>query len=116
MPVRGIRRRYIAFLTHSDEDIEGSSLFDSIERKIHFLYGVTGSSRINYKPIDYSDNIAIIRCNHISVPLMRTVIAHIQEIDEKPVMLQVLRVSGTIRTLRRKLVFDIQKGQENSIS
>jgi RNase P/RNase MRP subunit POP5 len=115
MPVRGIRRRYIAILVRSDKDIDGRSLFDSIERKIHFLYGVAGSSRINFKPIDFNDNIAIIRCNHVSLPLMRIVIAHIQEIDERPVMLQVLRVSGTIRTLRKKVAFDITSSQEDSI-
>ena len=112
MPVRGVRRRYMAILVHSDEEIVGSSLFKSIERKIHFLYGVVGSTRINYKPIDYHDKVAIIRCNHLSLPQMRTVIAHIQKVDDTPVMLQVLRVSGTLKTLRKKVAQNLSKKRE----
>ena len=83
MPVRGIRRRYLAVKVHSDEQIDGDNLFGAISKKILFLYGVVGSADLDFKPIEYQNGIGIIRCNHLSIQQMRAVLAHIQEINKK---------------------------------
>ena len=106
MPVRGVRRRYLAIKIYSENEVCEKDFFDAIEQKINFLYGVVGASRINYRAIELENDIAIIRCNHLWVLQMRTVIGHIQEIDSNPVILQVIRISGTIRTLKKKLKND----------
>jgi RNase P/RNase MRP subunit POP5 len=106
MPVRGVRRRYLAIKIYSENEVCEKDFFDAIEQKINFLYGVVGASRINYRPIQFEDGLAIIRCNHLCLLQMRTVIGHIQEIDTNPVILQVIRISGTIRTLKKKLKND----------
>jgi RNase P/RNase MRP subunit POP5 len=103
MPVRGIRRRYLAVKVHSDKRIDGDNLFSAISEKILFLYGVVGSASMDFKPIEYQNGLAIISSNHLSIQQMRAVLAHIQEINKTKVSLQVLRVSGTIKTLKKKL-------------
>jgi RNase P/RNase MRP subunit POP5 len=111
MPVRGVNRRYLAIKIYSENEVKEKDLFNAIEEKINFLYGVVGASRINYRPIGFEDGIAIIRCNHLWVSQMRSVIAHIKEINFFPVMLQVIRISGTIKTLKKKIKNDQIKSE-----
>lgn len=113
MPVRGVRRRYLAVKVHSDLEIEGVDLFNAIGEKTRFIYGVVGSSKMDYKSIDYEGRVAIIRCSHLWLSQMRAVIASIKEVNKVQVSLQVIRVSGTIKTLRRKIKEDfLAKRQE----
>ncbi len=111
MPVRGIRRRYLAIKIHSENEVKEKDLFNTIENKINFLYGVAGASRIGYSPIWFENGIAIIRCNQLCVDKMRAVINHIQKISGIPAMLQVIRISGTIKTLKKKLKNDQIKSE-----
>ena len=103
MPVRGVRRRYLAIIVHSEGDVRGEDFFNSVKEKILFLYGVVGSSKMSYKPIDYKEKIVIIRCSHLWLQQMRTVIAQINQINGIKVSLQVLRISGINKTLKEKL-------------
>ena len=105
MPVRGVRRRYLYVIVNSKDTITEKNFKEVIADKIHFLYGVTGSTAINFRMIEWDNDkqAAIIRVNHTMLTEFRAVLAHIQEIKGKKTRLDVLRVSGTIKALKSKL-------------
>jgi RNase P/RNase MRP subunit POP5 len=105
MPVRNVRRRYLALRVHSEADISEDELSQVISDKIHFLYGVKGAAETNLRMIEYNPQLkqGIIRCNHDKLNETRAALAHITAINDSPVAIQVVTVSGTIKTLRKRL-------------
>jgi len=105
MPVRNVRRRYLALYIHGETDISEADLHRAISDKIHFLYGVKGAAETDLKMIEYDPKLrqGIIRCNHDRLTETRAALAHITAIDDAPVAIQVVTVSGTIKTLRKRL-------------
>lgn len=75
---------------------------DAIWNALTRLYGEYGASRTSLTMIDYEQEkrIAIIRAALVSVDMVRAAIASVTRIGDKPVALHVLRVSGTLRSLR----------------
>jgi len=72
---------------------------------VHFLYGVTGTTEMNIRVIEWNDEkqAAIVRVNHNRLNEMRAVLAHMSEIGGSEVRVDVVRVSGTIKTLKSKI-------------
>jgi RNase P/RNase MRP subunit POP5 len=105
MPVRGVRRRYLYVKVESDEPVSEDQFTKTISDKVHLLYGVTGATEMNLRHIewDHEKQAAIIRVSHTMLTEARASIAHIQKIDDIDVRLDVVRVSGTIKTLKSKL-------------
>ncbi len=105
MPVRSTRRRYLWIHVETEVPLEAETLDASIESKIHFLYGVNGAVEINHRLIEFitEGSDAIIRCNHTGLNQMRTALAHISEINGEPTRIDVMLVSGTIKTLKKKM-------------
>lgn len=105
MPVRGIRRRYLYVKVSSEATIVEEQFIEALSDKVHFLYGVTGATEMNLRLIEWdpAGQAAIVRVHHVMLTEARAAIAHIKEISEAEVRLDVLRVSGTIKTLRSKL-------------
>ncbi len=105
MPVRNVRRRYLAIQVHGDAEISEADLHRAIKDKIHFLYGVKGAAETDYRMIEYDQQLmqGIIRCNHDRLTETRATLAHITAINDAPVAIQVVTVSGTIKTLRKRL-------------
>ncbi|MCW4049676.1 MAG: Rpp14/Pop5 family protein [Candidatus Bathyarchaeota archaeon] len=111
MPVRNVRRRYLAIRVHSESSVSEEDLLDAINQKIHYLYGVKGASEINLKMIEYSpeEKHGILRCSHNRLTEMRAALAHITSINNIESSIHVIRVSGTIKTLRKKLALPESK-------
>jgi len=105
MPVRNVRRRYLALHIHGETDISEADLHRAISDKIHFLYGVKGAAETDFRMIEYDQQLrqGIIRCSHDRLTETRAALAHITSINDAPVALQVVTVSGTIKTLRKRL-------------
>lgn len=103
MPVRSVRRRYLWVHIETSAKLDSSILNKVIEAKIQFLYGVTGAVEMNYRLIEFfpEDNNVIVRCNHVMLTELRAVLAHIKEVSGKPARFDVLRVSGTIKSLKK---------------
>ncbi len=106
MPVRRIRRRYIAFLVKSDLPLSrrdiGEALIPEMMRQSNRSEMETGKVRlINY---DETTCIGIIRCGHLAVGAIRSYLSKVDNIHEKRAAVQVIGISGTIRALRRKLM------------
>ncbi|MBN2336217.1 Rpp14/Pop5 family protein [Candidatus Bathyarchaeota archaeon] len=108
MPVRNVRRRYLDICVRCDSDIAEHDLFEAILKEIRFLYGVKGDSEANFRMIEYSpeESHGIIRCSHNRLTEMRAAVAHVTEINGLPASIQVVAVSGTIKSLKKKRVID----------
>jgi RNase P/RNase MRP subunit POP5 len=105
MPVRSVRRRYLWIHVETEADPDQDTLDNTFNAKIHYLYGVKGALDMNYRIIEFfpEHNDAIIRCNHTQLNEMRTTLAHVSEIEGKPARIDVKLVSGTIKTLKKKM-------------
>lgn len=104
MPVRNTRRRYLAFSVRCSHGVTEEQLWDAIISGFRLLYGVKGLSEANLKLIEYDPEAStgIMRCSHDHVTQTRATLAHITELFGQPAVVQVDRVSGTIRSLRSK--------------
>ena len=101
MPVRTEKKRYIAFDVRASEDISKDELKDSLQKTVRSYSPIQ-----NFKIISYNrlKNILIIRCGHRDVETLKKTLNDI-EINELHVQNKVLLVSGTLKTLRKKLGF-----------
>jgi RNase P/RNase MRP subunit POP5 len=69
------------------------------------LYGEYGASQTGLALIDYDaeKRLIIVRTGHTTVDMVRTALASITKIRDKPVAMHILRVSGTIKALHKKM-------------
>jgi ribonuclease P/MRP protein subunit POP5 len=99
------RARYLA-LTIDSEGMFGSREFMSaVWDAVLRLYGEYGASRTGLALIDYDaeKKLAILRTVHTTVDMVRAALASITKIRDKPVVVHVLAVSGTIKALSEKI-------------
>lgn len=84
-------------------ELDSSMLNRVIDAKIQYLYGVKGAVDMNYRLIEFFPDgyNAIVRCNHLTLTELRAALAHITDIAGEPARFDVLRVSGTIKSLKR---------------
>ena len=103
MPVRGVRRRYIAFKVVSGSAVSEAQLWGAVEHQLRLLYGAKGSYEADLRLIEYEAEAmrGVLRCSHGCLTQTRAALAHLSEIGGSPASIQVERVSGTIRSLRR---------------
>jgi RNase P/RNase MRP subunit POP5 len=106
MPVRNVRRRYLAFHLNSEIEISVEKLYSMLKENISNLYGIKGLVDANLKLIEYESDskTGILRCNHDFLRQLRTAIVFIKKIDSKPVSINITRTSGTIKSLKKKIV------------
>ncbi len=104
MPVRAVRRRYLLFAVASDAVPSEKEVWEMIRDSILGLYGSKGFSLIDPNLIAYDEAAknGIIRCSHDTERHMRASLAMIVSVSDAPAAVRVQRVSGTIKTLRRK--------------
>jgi RNase P/RNase MRP subunit POP5 len=77
---------------------------DAVWNAVGKLYGEYGASRTGLKMIDYDAErrFLVVRAAHTAVEMVRTALASITRIGNKPVAIHVLAVSGTIKALYKK--------------
>ncbi|MCK5562536.1 hypothetical protein KAI30_00055 [Candidatus Bathyarchaeota archaeon] len=102
---RRMRKRYLAFKVVSEQPVSKGDVADAVWNAVLRLFGEYGASQANLALIEYDQEKSwgIIRCSHRAVEMVRASIASVTEINEKPVAIHVLRVSGTLKALRRKV-------------
>jgi len=103
--LKSVRRRYLALEIDSDELFDSKELMDVVWGAVLKLYGEYGASHAGLTLIDYDmeKRFAVIRTVHTTVDMVRTALTSITKIGNKPVAIHVLRVSGTIRSLYKKV-------------
>jgi len=105
MPHR-MKRRYLAVKAESEEPVQGKEVLDAVWNALTRLFGEYGASQSGLAFIreDKQKGYFILRCLRKALPMVRASIASITEVDEKPAAIHVLRVSGTLKALRKKTV------------
>lgn len=105
MPVSRARRRYLAFRVHGGERVSQSEMWSVISSEVRYLYGVKGSAEADTRLIEYDPDtmLGILRCSHNYLREVRAALARVTEIGGGVASIRVLRVSGTIKTLREKI-------------
>lgn len=103
--LKRLKRRYLALVVDFDGVFGSKELMDAVWSAISKLYGEYGASRTGLTLIDYDveRRIAVVRILHTAVDMVRAALASITKIDDKPVAIHVLTVSGTIRALYKKI-------------
>jgi RNase P/RNase MRP subunit POP5 len=105
--MKRIKRRYLALqLDVPAKELPSDREFmDSIWSSLTQIYGEYGASQANLVLINYDveNKIAVVRSNLIAVNKLRTSIATITQIGDKPLAIHVIAISGTIKALSRHL-------------
>jgi len=101
---RRVRRRYFVLKIVSEQPVNGRDVMDAVWKAVVQLFGEYGASQASLSLIEYNSqkNCAVVRCSHTSVDMVRASVASVTEINDKPAAMHVLRVSGTLRALRKK--------------
>ena len=97
------RRRYLEIKVETEQPVNERALMDVVWDAVLQLFGEYGASQANLTLIDYDPQkgCAVVRCSNKALEMVRASVASITKIDEKPVAMHVLRVSGTLKSLRR---------------
>jgi ribonuclease P/MRP protein subunit POP5 len=94
----------LAVKAEGEERVQGKEVLDAVWNALTQLFGEYGASQAelafihDYKQKDYF----ILRCSREALPMVRASIASITKIGGKPATIHVLRVSGTLKALRKK--------------
>lgn len=102
--MRRVKRRYLALQVVGEQSLSKRELMDALWIALLQLYGEYGASQAGLRLIEFAskNGYAIIRCWKDAVTMVRASIASITEIAAEPATIHVLRVSGTLKALRKK--------------
>jgi len=95
-----LRRRYLALKIESEEPLSEKDLIGAIWNSILQLFGEYGASQTNLYLVEFNPENG---CSHKAVDRVRAAVTAITRVNEKPVAIHIMRVSGTLRALRKKL-------------
>ena len=103
------RRRYLAVEVFCEEQlIDERMAFNAIRETFAKLFGLVALSSANLKLVSIREwpysNVFVISCSHRCVDRVRASIALIDRVDGIRCSLRVVRVSGTIRALKKRLI------------
>jgi RNase P/RNase MRP subunit POP5 len=78
---------------------------DAIWNAVSRLFGEYGASQAGLTLIDYDveRRLLVVRAAHTTLDMVRAALASITRIQDKPAAIHVLTVSGTIKTLYKKI-------------
>jgi RNase P/RNase MRP subunit POP5 len=79
-------------------------LSDAIWSAVLRLFGEVGASQAGLYLVRFDEKtrIGVLRCSHLSLPVVRAAVASITRIGDAKAAVHVLRVAGTLKALSRK--------------
>jgi RNase P/RNase MRP subunit POP5 len=100
-----VRRRYIAVKIDSDRTFSERDVYHAVWNSILRLFGEYGASHTELTLIEYDPkrNQAVLRCSHKALDLVKASIVALTEIDDEEAAAHIMLVSGTLKSLRRKI-------------
>ena len=100
-----VRRRYLALRVVSEQHVNERAVIDAVWNAVLELFGEYGASQTNVSLIEYDPrrNFVVVRCSHTALERVRASVASVIKIDGKPAVIHVMGVSGTLRTLHKKV-------------
>lgn len=102
------KHRYIAFeIISENHDISGDQLLKTIWNQLYMIYGEYGTSKVGLWLIyfDQDSRKGVLRCSLKEIDKLRTVLATITSFTKKnepEVIIYVLGISGTIKSIKEK--------------
>lgn len=99
------KRRYLALHVVSEQALEKFTVFNAVKASVLGLFGEYGASKANLKQVTFfpEKNQVVIRCSHLMLEQVRAAVATIVEINKTPAAVNVLAVSGTLKSLSKKV-------------
>ena len=103
--LKKVKRRYLALKIDCSETPTSKEFMETVWEAISRLYGECGASQTSLSLISYEEKTksAVLRTGHTTVDMVRTSLASITHIENKPAAVHVLTVSGTIKALHKGL-------------
>ena len=100
-----MKRRYLHLTIVSEQPLNEKDVIHAIWSAILKLFGEYGASQVNLALIEYEPqkSYAVVRCLHKALEMVKASIASITEINGKPAAVHIVRVSGTLKALRKKV-------------
>lgn len=103
---RLVRRRYLALKLEGEGIFDRNMVSDALWGAVLRLFGEVGVSQAGLYLIEFDAEkmSGILRCSHKALPSVKAAISSVTKIGGRPAAIHVLRVSGTLKALRRKTV------------
>lgn len=97
------KKRYLAFEIISIDKVPSNAL-NLVTKKLNNILGIIDSSNAGLIPVEQKENKAIIRINNKYVDKIKSAMLFINEINNKPVILKSIKVSGILNKARKCVV------------
>jgi len=108
MPSNNERTRYIVFEILSENTFEASNIFHAVWNSSLQLFGDIGTSELSMAFLSNLYNkekkMGILKCNNESVEKVRLIIANIKTIEEHPIVIKTVGLTGTINSAKNKFL------------
>jgi RNase P/RNase MRP subunit POP5 len=103
--LKKIKHRYVALTIDSPGTFSSNEFVDAVWNSILRLYGEHGASTVKLSLISFDGETksAVLRVGHKSLGLIRTALASVTKIEDKPAAVHVSLVSGTLKALHKKM-------------
>lgn len=115
LPTLRKKSRYIIFKVYAENKLTYQNIRDAVYNAVSEWLGEAGMARADIHLVknlwDYDEQTGFIRCSHRVVDDVKASLATIRQIGDEKVIFQTLRVSGTIKTARKKLSKRINKSK-----
>lgn len=101
---RLVRRRYLALKLEGEGTFDRNTVSDALWTAVLRLFGEVGVSQAGLFLVEFDSEkmSAVLRCSHRALPNVKAAIASVTKIGGQPAAIHVSRVSGSLKTLRRK--------------
>lgn len=111
MPVRTIKRRYIAFSVKKGYDFTRKEVLNALPASILESRGSSDFRKRGLRLIMYDRRygVGIIRCGHRDLGKVKSFLIDLKEISGRDVTVRVIGVSGTLKALKRKFLTKLKE-------
>ncbi len=99
-----MRRRYVAAIVVGSRTFAERDVYDAVWTSLVWLFGEVGASQAELYLVKYDEEKgqATFRCSHKALEMVKASIAATTEVANEKASLRMVRVSGTLRSLRTK--------------
>jgi len=100
-----------------EASLDSRVVSDAVWNSVLRLFGEVGASQAGLYLVsfDKETNYAVLRCSHRALPMVKAAVASITKMGNQPAAVHVLRVSGTLKALNKK-VTNTRKADPSSFS
>jgi len=102
--IRRVKQRYFALKIESAESFEEGDVRDAVWSAVIQLFGQYGASQAGLFLVEYDKGKkqAVLRCAQRALSMVHASVVSVTKMKDEPATIHVLRISGTLRALRKK--------------